>query len=226
MRLPIVEDDARLSRVLVKGLRENAYAVDHATDGVQALDLAAINPYDGIVLDVGLPDQSGFAVCRSLRADGTTTPILILTARDAVEDRVTGLDAGADDYLTKPFDFAELLARLRALLRRAPVVVSPDIVIEDLTINTSAQSVSRAGQPIELTAKEFALLEYLARRRNEVVSRADITAHVWDDNHDPASNTLEVYVNRLRRKIDVDGLTPLIHTRRGAGYMLGSVPTP
>jgi len=224
MRILIVEDDVKLSNLLIKGLRENSYAVDHASGGDQALELAAINEYDGIVLDLGLPGIGGIEVCRTLRRDGVSTPILMLTARDAIPDRVTGLDAGADDYLTKPFDFSELLARLRALLRRAPVVQSREITIHDLIVDTGSQRVSRGGEPIEPTAKEFALLEYLGRRRDEVVSRADITAHVWDENHDPASNTLEVYINRLRRKIDREGWTPLIHTRRGAGYLLGIPP--
>jgi len=222
MRILVVEDDQRLSNLLVKGLRENAYAVDHAGHADQALELAAVNEYDGIVLDVGLPGQSGIAVCKTLRKDGVATPILMLTARDAIQDRVTGLDAGADDYLTKPFDFTELLARLRALLRRSPAIQPAEIHVADLIIHTGSQRVSRAGEAIEVTAKEFALLEYLARRQGEVVSRADITAHVWDENHDPASNTLEVYINRLRRKVDRPEWPPLIHTRRGAGYLLGA----
>ncbi|MEZ4585925.1 MAG: response regulator transcription factor [Gemmatimonadales bacterium] len=224
MRILIVEDDVKLSSLLQKGLRENSYAVDHASGGDQALELAAVNQYDGVILDLGLPGIGGIEVCKTLRHEGVSTPILMLTARDGVPDRVTGLDAGADDYLTKPFDFSELLARLRALLRRAPVVQPRVIAIDDLVIDTGSQRVSRAGVPIELTAKEFALLEYLSRRRDEVVSRADITAHVWDENHDPASNTLEVYINRLRRRIDREGWTPLIHTRRGAGYLLGIPP--
>ena len=222
MRVLVVEDDAKLAHLLAKGLRENAYAVDEVGDGEAALRFAAINEYDAVVLDLGLPRKSGLEVCRTLRQKESQVPILILTARDAVPDRVAGLDAGADDYLTKPFDFSELLARLRALLRRAPVVQPDQIVIDDLVIDTGSQQAARGDQPIELTAKEYALLEFLARRPGQVVGRAEITAHVWDENHDPASNTIEVYINRLRRKIDTDDRTPLIHTRRGAGYMLGS----
>ena len=226
MRLLVVEDDLRLADLLAKGLRENAYAVDLATDGERAIYLAAINEYDGIILDVGLPKKDGFAVVKELRKKGLTTPILMLTARDAVPDRVAGLDAGADDYLTKPFDFSEFRARVRALLRRTPVVLSPEIAVADLTIDVGAQSAKRGAARIELTAKEFTLLEFLGRHANTVVSRSAINAHVWDDNHDPASNTIEVYINRLRKKIDLPGLTPLIHTRRGAGYLLGTATPP
>ncbi len=224
MRLLVVEDDRRLSELLGKGLRENAYAVDLAADGDEALYLAAINEYDGIILDVGLPKRDGLAVATELRKRGSRVPILMLTARDTVPDKVIGLDVGADDYLTKPFDFTELLARVRALLRRPPEIVSPDIEIADLVIDTKAQSARRAGAPIDLTAKEFALLEFLGRHAGRVVGRAAINSHVWDDNHDPASNTIEVYINRLRKKIDLPGLVPLIHTRRGAGYLIGLGP--
>ncbi len=221
MRILVVEDDPRLGDLLAKGLREQAYAVDRAADGDEALYLAAINDYDAMVLDVGLPKKSGIEVAAALRKKGVRTPILMLTARDTVPDRVTGLDVGADDYLTKPFDFAELLARLRALRRRAPTLLPDLISVDDLVIDTLAQRASRGGLPIELTAKEFALLEFLGRRAGAVVSRSAISAHVWDDNHDPASNTIEVYINRLRKKIDTAGVTPLIHTRRGSGYTLG-----
>ena len=223
-RILVVEGDPRLGDLLAKGLREQSYAVDRAADGEEALYLAAINEYDAMVLDIGLPKKSGIEVAAALRQRGVTTPILMLTARDTVPDRVTGLDVGADDYLTKPFDFAELLARLRALRRRAPTLLPDRITIHDLVIDTQAQLAVRAGVPIDLTAKEFALLEFLDRRAGTVVSRSAMTAHVWDDNHDPASNTIEVYINRLRKKIEPAGAQPLIHTRRGAGYVLGLAP--
>ena len=220
MRLLIAEDDPRLSSLLSRGLRENAYAVDLTSDGKQAIIQAAVNSYDAIILDVMLPDIDGFAVCRELRSRGNNTPILMLTARDAVADRIAGLDHGADDYLTKPFDFGELLARLRALMRRPEAVQQNTIVLGDLTIDTASHGVTRDGTSITLTAKEYALLELLARNAGRVVSRADIVAHVWDDNHDPFTNAVEVYVNRVRGKIDRAPWPPMLHTRRGAGYIL------
>jgi DNA-binding response OmpR family regulator len=224
MRVLVVEDDPRLGELVSKGLREQAYAVDLVTDGEAALVESSVNEYDAIVLDVGLPRKSGYQVAAELRRRGLQTPILMLTARDAVPDRVTGLDAGADDYLTKPFDFAELFARLRAILRRSPVVLPDEIVVDDLVIDTRSQQARRGDQPVALTAKEFALLELLGRRAGTVVSRAAIVSHVWDENHDPGTNAIEVYINRLRRKIDLPGHAPLIHTRRGAGYLLGTSP--
>ena len=220
MRLLIAEDDPRLSSLLSRGLRENAYAVDLTSDGKEAIIQAAVNSYDAIILDVMLPDIDGFAVCRELRSRGNNTPILMLTARDAVADRIAGLDHGADDYLTKPFDFGELLARLRALMRRPEAVQQNTIVLGDLTIDTASHGVTRDGTSITLTAKEYALLELLARNAGRVVSRADIVAHVWDDNHDPFTNAVEVYVNRVRGKIDRAPWPPMLHTRRGAGYIL------
>src|SRR5256885_14323382 len=168
-----------------------------------------------------IPGRNGFEVCRQLRRSGQSVPILMLTARDAVEDRVAGLDHGADDYLTKPFEFRELLARLRALLRRSAEVRPPQIVVADLVLDTGAQNVSRAGRNIPLTTKEYALLEFLARNTGRVVGRAEIAEHVWDETFDPFSNLIEVYVNRVRRKIDADSSKPLLHTRRGAGYIFG-----
>lgn len=220
MRILLVEDDSALSMFVAKGLRENAYAVDVAGDGDEALYKVAVNVYDAVVLDVMLPNRSGFAICQEIRSRGVALPILMLTARDTVADRVNGLDAGADDYLTKPFDFSELLARLRALLRRAPTVGPTIICVDDLKIDTRSQTVQRASVPISLTTKEYALLEFLARNQGRVVGRAEISDHVWDDNYDPASNLIESYINRLRRKIDIPSLAQLIHTRRGAGYML------
>jgi DNA-binding response OmpR family regulator len=221
MRVLLAEDDPRLGEMLSRGLREKAYAVDWARDGERALYLAAINPYDAAVLDVMMPGRDGFSVCRALRARGRSFPVLMLTARDTVADKITGLDAGADDYLTKPFDFGELLARLRALMRRAPQVLPGTITVADLTVDTRAQRAERGGRSLPLTPKEYALLEYLARNAGRVVSRADLTAHVWDDNHDPFSNAIEVNVNRLRKKVDAAG-PPLIHTRRGSGYQLAA----
>ena len=224
MRLLVVEDDPKLARVIARGLREEAYAVDVSGDGRDAIAQAAINSYDAIVLDIMLPGADGLAVCRELRARGIKTPILMLTARDAIADRIAGLDTGADDYLTKPFDFGELLARLRALLRRPEALQPAQMKIGDLEIDSLAHSVTRAGVPISLTSKEYALLELLTRHAGKVVSRADIVAHVWDDNHDPFTNAVEVYVNRLRGKIDREPWRPLIHTRRGAGYIVAEVP--
>lgn len=223
MRLLLVEDDARIARFVAKGLREQAYAVDVAGTGDDALYQAAINTYDLVILDVMIPGRDGFAVCRELRKTGQRMPILMLTARDAVEDRITGLDHGADDYLTKPFEFRELLARLRALLRRSGELRPAKIVVADLVLDTAAQSASRAGRNITLTAKEYALLEFLARNAGRVVGRAEIAEHVWDETFDPFSNLIEVYVNRVRRKIDADSPKPLLQTRRGAGYLLGSL---
>jgi two-component system copper resistance phosphate regulon response regulator CusR len=221
MRLLLVEDDPRIARFVAKGLREQAYAVDVSSNGGDALYQSAINTYDLVILDVMIPGRNGFEVCRELRKAGQCMPILMLTARDAVEDRITGLDHGADDYLTKPFEFRELLARLRALLRRSGELRPAKIAVSDLVLDTAAQSVSRAGRSVTLTAKEYALLEYLARNAGRVVGRADIAEHVWDETFDPFSNLIEVYVNRVRRKIDIDSSKPLLHTRRGAGYYFG-----
>ncbi len=219
MRILLAEDEAQTAAVLARGLREHAYAVDVAGNGGAALHAATTSDYDLLILDVMLPLRDGFSVCRELREGGLATPILMLTARDAVLDRVYGLDSGADDYLTKPFDFDELLARVRALLRRGPALRPAVLGVDDLELDTRTRRVTRAGRPVDLTAKEYALLEYLARRRGEVVTRADIAEHVWDSRFDTFSNRIEVYVQRLRRKVD-DGHRPLIRTRRGEGYTL------
>lgn len=220
MRILLAEDDRRIANFIIKGLRENAYAVDAAADGEDALYQAAINTYDVIILDVMMPLKNGFEVCRQLRKEGNRTPVLMLTARDAVEDRISGLDFGADDYLTKPFEFGELLARLRALLRRSGEIRPPKIVVEDLEIDTTAQIVRRGGREISLTTKEYTLLEYLAREKGKVVGRAEIAEHVWDETFDVFSNLIEVYVNRLRSKMDEGFDLQLLHTKRGAGYIL------
>ena len=221
MRVLIAEDDAGVQRFVVKGLQEQAYAVDAVSNGPAALEQAEINPYDLIILDVMLPGLSGFEVCQRVRELGLKTPVLMLTARDAVEDRVAGLDHGADDYLTKPFEFRELLARMRALLRRPAELKAAQLQVADLTLDTAGQTAKRGGRGISLTHKEYALLEYLARNVNRVVGRAEIAEHVWDEQFDPFSNLIEVYINRLRRKIDGAKEIPLLHTRRGAGYLLG-----
>src|SRR5436305_11630846 len=223
MRLLLVEDDARIARFVAKGLREQSYAVDVTGTGEEALYQAAVNTYDLVILDVMIPAPDGFAVCRELRKSGQRMPILMLTARDAVEDRIAGLDHGADDYLTKPFEFRELLARLRALLRRSGELRPEKITIADLVLDTGAQTAKRAGRSVTLTAKEYALLEYLARHAGRVVRRAEIAEHVWDETFDPFSNLIEVYINRVRRKIDGGPGKPLLHTRRGAGYVFGVV---
>ena len=222
MRILLVEDEPSAAGMLAKGLREEAYAVDVAGDGERALELAFVNDYDLVILDVMLPGRDGFKVCRELRSTGAAVPVLMLTARDAVEDRIAGLDTGADDYLTKPFDFDELLARVRALLRRKPTLLPAVISVADLAVDTRARRVSRAGKEVELTAKEYALLEYLARRAGEVVSRADIAEHVWDESYDPFSKVIEVFIQRLRRKLDGGRPLNLIRTRRGEGYMLAA----
>ena len=193
-------------------------------NGHEAITQAAVNSYDAIVLDVMLPGLDGLQVVQRLRERRIHTPVLMLTARDTVADRIAGLDAGADDYLVKPFDFGELLARIRALLRRPEAVQPMRVQVADLEIDMQAHTVHRSGVALTLTAKEYALLELLARHAGHVVSRADIVAHVWDDNHDPFSNAVEVYVNRLRGKIDREPFTPLLHTRRGAGYILTDTP--
>jgi DNA-binding response OmpR family regulator len=221
VRLLVVEDDPKLASLIARGLREERYAVDSCGNGREALVEIAVNSYDAVILDVMLPGMDGLAVCRELRRRGVHVPVLMLTSRDAVSDRIAGLDGGADDYLTKPFDFGELLARLRALLRRGDALLASVITIDDLVIDTGAQTVTRGGEHLTLTGKEYALLEFLARRAGQVVSRADIVAHVWDDNHDPLTNAVEVYMNRLRGKIDRHAAMPLLHTRRGAGYLLG-----
>jgi DNA-binding response OmpR family regulator len=220
MRLLLVEDDLRISRFVSKGLQEQSYAVDVVANGNDAVYQVEINDYDVVILDVMIPGLDGFATCRAMRELGKRMPILMLTARDGVDDRIAGLDSGADDYLTKPFEFGELLARLRALLRRPSELRPSQIIVGDLTIDTGSQSVSRGSRSIVLTTKEYALLEFLARNAGRVVGRAEIAEHVWDETFDPFSNLIEVYVNRLRRKLGDDAAKPLLQTRRGSGYVL------
>ncbi|SRR5712692_6690446 len=221
MRVLLVEDEPHAAHVLAKGLREQSYAVDLAADGETAIFQAATNDYDAVILDVMLPIKDGLAVCRTIRDTGCAVPILMVTARDAVEARIEGLDSGADDYLVKPFDFGELLARLRALIRRGCRPLLPEqLTVGPLVLNTRSRRASIRNHEVLLTAKEYALLEYLAHRAGEVVSRADIAEHVWDEHYDPLSNVVDVYVQRLRRKLDRPGLDSLIRTRRGEGYQL------
>jgi DNA-binding response OmpR family regulator len=220
MRILFAEDDRQLRTSIVRGLREASYAVDQAGTGSQALALVAANDYDVIILDVLLPNKDGLAVCRAIREQGNQVPILMLTALDGIEQRIAGLDAGADDYLTKPFDFGELLARLRALTRRRRDVLPVTLVVGDLSIDTSRRSVRRNRREIALTAKEFALLLHLARNAGRVVSRAELMSHVWDDARNTYSNIIDVYASRLRRKIDEGEKVALFTTIRGSGFML------
>jgi DNA-binding response OmpR family regulator len=221
MRVLLVEDEPSAAHVLAKGLREQSYAVDLAVDGDTAIFQAGTTDYDAVILDVMLPSRDGFAVCRTIRDAGSAVPILMVTARDAVEARIQGLDCGADDYLVKPFDFGELLARLRALIRRGRQPILPDrLSAGPLVLNTRARTVMAFNREVSLTAKEYALLEYLARRGGDVVSRGDIAEHVWDEHYDPLSNVVDVYVQRLRRKLDPPGAESVIRTRRGEGYQL------
>jgi DNA-binding response OmpR family regulator len=222
MRLLVAEDEAVAAALLAKGLREHAYAVDVVGNGVSALEYVGINDYDLLILDILLPGINGVDLCRQLRGEGATVPILMLTARGGVEDRVEGLDAGADDYLAKPYHFPELLARVRALLRRGPALLPAVLTAADLNVDPRARRVQRGGRVIELTTKEYALLEYLLRRQGEVVGRGEIAEHVWDDSFDPMSNLIEVYIQRLRRKVDDGHVVKLIHTRRGSGYTLAA----
>lgn len=220
MRILVVEDEPDAARYLAKGLRQHAFAVDAASNGTDAEYKASVNSYDLVILDVMLPDADGFTICKALRAAGHTMPILMLTARAAVTDRVEGLNSGADDYLTKPFEFSELLARVKALLRRQPHLVDPVFRLADLVIDTHHRRVTRAGKLISLTTREYALIEYLASRRGAVTGRAEISEHVWDETYDPASNLIDVYIQRLRQKLDYGYSVRLLHTRRGEGYQL------
>jgi two-component system copper resistance phosphate regulon response regulator CusR len=213
-----------MSRFIARGLGEQSYAVDVAPNGEEAIAHATMSPYDAIVLDAMIPAPDGFEVCRRLRAEGVDTSILMLTARDSLQDRVEGLDSGADDYLVKPFEFPELLARLRALLRRRGVRQYPVLNIADLSIDSRSHRVNRGGQELALTTKEYALLEYLAVNAGRVIGREEIAEHVWNEQFDPFSNLIEVYIGRLRRLVERDPGTRLIHTIRGSGYILEPRP--
>jgi len=220
MRLLLAEDDPNVAGCIARGLRAQGYAVDIALDGGQALYDAEVHSYDLAILDVQLPVKDGFSVCRELRNKSFRAPILVLTALDDVEDVICGLNCGADDYITKPFDFPILLARLRALLRRTQQDRPNTIQLEDLTLNTLNHTAARGGRPIRLTAKEYALLELLMLHPGEILDRETIAEHVWESHYDPFSNVIDVYVNRLRKKIDEGSAPQLLHTRRGEGYIL------
>lgn len=224
MKILVVEDEERVAHFIQKGLKEEGHAVDVAYDGEEGEFLGEVNDYDLIILDLMLPKKNGITVCRELRERGVSTPVLMLTARDAVEDKVRGLDAGADDYLAKPFAFEELLARVRALLRRKSENKSPILKVADLELDPISRQATRAGKNIRLTTKEYALLEYLMRNPGKVLSRTLIGEHVWDMNFDPESNVIDVYVSHLRNKIDKGFDRPLIHTLRGQGYILTDKP--
>mgnify|MGYP002777084548 CR=1 FL=1 len=220
MRLLLVEDDARLAAAVTPALRDAGFAVDHAPTAADATRLARRVAYDAIVLDVRLPDGDGFALCRAFRAEGVQARILMATARDAIDDRIAGLDLGADDYVVKPYATGELAARLRALLRRPSEAVPVVLRAGDLALDTATRRATRAGRGIELTAKEFAVLEVLLRRAGQVVTREELAHRAWDDNFDPFSNVIDVYIARLRRKLEAPGEAAVLHTERGAGYRL------
>jgi len=220
MRILIIEDEKKVAGFLKNGLKEEGYAVDNAFDGQTGFDMAVENEYDIIILDLMLPGLDGITLCKKLREEGNHTPILMLTAREAVKDRVIGLDAGADDYMTKPFAFEELLARVRVILRKRPITQELKLEIGDLILDLITHKVKRGGDEIELTTKEYALLEFLMRNAGTIVTRTMIAEHVWDINFETFTNVIDVYINYLRNKIDRDHDEKLIHTVRGRGYVL------
>jgi DNA-binding response OmpR family regulator len=226
MRILLVEDDADLAQFIRKGLKEEQYAVDVATDGEEGLELALQNVYDLLILDIGLPKLDGLALCRRIRDKGNMTPVLLLTARNTVEDKVSGFDTGADQFLPKPFAFVELLAQIRALLRRGSAQQIVQLQVADLRLDPASHRVWRAGKEIALTNKEYALLEFLLRNKNRVLTRTAIIEHVWDISYDPMTNIVDAHIRALRAKIDRDFSPPLIATVRGAGYMLEEPDAP
>jgi len=226
MRILLVEDDADLAQFIRKGLKEEQYAVDVATNGEEGLELALNTAYDLLILDIMLPKLDGLTLCRRIRAKGNMTPVLLLTARNTVEDKVSGFDTGADQFLPKPFAFVELLAQIRALLRRGSSQQIVQLQAADLRLDPASHRVWRAGQEIALTNKEYALLEFLLRNKNRVLTRTAIIEHVWDISYDPMTNIVDAHIRALRAKIDRDFSPPLIATVRGAGYMLEEPNTP
>jgi heavy metal response regulator len=226
MKILVVEDEERVAQFIQKGLKEEGHAIDVAYDGEDGGFLAEVNDYDLIILDLMLPKKNGLQTCKEIRDHGVNTPVLMLTARDSVEDKVRGLDAGADDYLAKPFAFEELLARVRALLRRQSESKTPTLQIADLELDPMSRQVTRSGKAIRLTTKEYALLEYLMRNQKKMLSRTLIGEHVWDMNFDPESNVIDVYVSHLRTKVDKGFEPALIHTVRGSGYILSDEAPP
>ena len=215
-----MDDEPEVADLLARAIREAAWACDVLATGAAALEALAVTPYDAVILDLGLPDINGLDVCRRWRERGGKAPVIMLTARGALSDRVTGLDAGADDYLPKPFAIEELLARLRALLRRPAAPTEPRLRIADLELDPATRTARRGERRIALTAREYALLEYLLRNPYRVLSRAQILDHVWDDNFDPIANAVDVLIGRVRRKVVSPGGPPLVHTVRGMGYIL------
>ncbi len=225
MRILLIEDDLKIASFIIKGLKEAGFAVDHANDGERGLDLAVTEPYDAAIIDIMLPKRDGLSVVEQMRQEKLNTPVLILSARGSVEDRVKGLQTGGDDYLTKPFAFSELLARVQALIRRASGITEPTkLVVEDCSMNLLTREVIRAGKKIELQPLEFSLLEYLMRNADRVVSKTMIMEHVWDYHFDPQTNVVEARISRLRDKVDKGFPTKLIHTVRGVGYVLRASP--
>jgi heavy metal response regulator len=220
MKILVVEDEKKVASFIKKGLEEEFYSVDTAYDGKEGLKLASLGEYDLVILDIMLPYKDGLTLIKELREEKILTPILLLTARDSIDSKVTGLDSGADDYLTKPFDFEELLARVRALLRRQSSVKSVQLKVSDLVLDTQTHKVNRAGNEISLTAKEYEILEYLLRNKNRVVSRTLLSEHVYEYNFDPDTNVIDVYINKLRNKIDKGFDKQILFTVRGVGYTI------
>ena len=220
MRILVIEDEVKIAQFIKRGLKEEGYAVDVANDGEEGQFMLSSNDYDAIILDLMLPKIDGLTLCSTLRKEGNQTPIIMLTAKDTVKDKVKGLDSGADDYLPKPFAFEELLARVRVLLRKKDSRVQTQLKVDDLTLDLLTHKVTREGREIELTVKEYALLEYLMRNAGNIVTRTMISEHVWDINFDTFTNVIDVYINYLRNKIDSGFADKMIHTVRGKGYLL------